>query len=356
MLYKSIAVNRQHHSSRRHFLTSAAKFLACARLLPAAPEPTFSSDVKVVNVFATVRNKHGEIIRDLTKDDFVLDEDGRTQTIRYFSQETNLPLTLGLLVDTSMSQRRVLGEERSASFRFLSQVLREDKDMGFVIHFDHDVELLQDLTSARKQLEAALDQLEVPQRPARSWGGAGGSRRPHGGRGFGGGGTALYDSILLASDELMKKQTGRKALILLSDGVDHGSRTSLSTAIEAAQRADTLVYSILFADPDMYNMRGFGGGGRGGRRGGPSRMPVNMRDGKKVLESAAKETGGGFFEVSKKHSIEQIYDTVQQELRYQYSLGYTPNAAASPGYRKIHVATKKKDLIVQAREGYYPGA
>jgi VWFA-related protein len=352
VFYWCIEVDGQTKYSRRDILGSGAMLLACARLLPAAPEPTFSSDVKVVNVFATVRNKHGEIIRDLTKDDFLLDEDGRTQTIRYFSQETDLPLTLGLLVDTSMSQRRVLGEERSASYRFLSQVLREDKDKAFVIHFDREVELLQDLTSSRKSLEAALGELDVPQRSTRGWAGPGG----RGGRGFGGGGTALYDSILLASDELMKKQQGRKAVILLSDGVDHGSRTSLSTAIESAQRADTLVYSILFADPAMNNFGGFGGAGRNGRRGGRSRMPVARPDGKKVLERAAKETGGGFFEVSKKHTIEQIYDTIQQELRNQYSLGYTPEAGAAAGYRKIRVATKKKDLVVQAREGYYPGA
>jgi VWFA-related protein len=148
---------------RRRFLLSALFLCPQVRLLRAAQDTTFSTDVKVVNVLATVRDKHGQIIANLNKDDFTLEEDGRLQAIRYFSRETNLPLTLGLLIDTSMSQRRVLGQERAASYRFLDQVLREDKDKAFVIHFDREVELLEDLTSSRKKLEAALTSLETPQ-------------------------------------------------------------------------------------------------------------------------------------------------------------------------------------------------
>src|SRR5260370_4097483 len=190
--------------------------------LRAQQPPSFSTDVKVVNVLATVRNKQEEIIKDLGKDDFTLDEDGRRQAIRYFSHESNLPLTLGLLVDTSMSQRRVLGEESRASYKFLEQVMAEDKDLAFLIHFDHEVELLQDMTSSRKKLESALNQLELPSRPMR----APNSPRGRGGRGAG---TALYDAVLLASDEGLKKQPGRTAVILLTDGVDHGSKVSTST-------------------------------------------------------------------------------------------------------------------------------
>src|SRR5262252_1641090 len=146
-------------------------------------EHTIAVDVKVVNVLATVRDKHGQIINNLGKDDFILQEDGRPETIKYFSRESDLPLTLGLLVDTSMSQRRVLGEERSASVRFLNQVLREYKDHAFVVHFDREVELLQDLTSSRKKLEDSLEQLELPQQDRPSWGGRGG---PGGGGGGGG--------------------------------------------------------------------------------------------------------------------------------------------------------------------------
>src|SRR5712692_1020139 len=169
-------------------LLSAIVLLSGARPQCGQQETTFSTDVKVVNVLATVRDKQGRIIKDLAQDDFVLEEDGRPQAIRYFSRQTDLPLTLGLLVDTSMSQRRLLGEERTASYRFFDQVLREKKYMAFVIHFDREVELLQDLTSSRKDLEAALAKLETP-RP--QWGGGGGGRNPTGGRGRQGG-TSLY--------------------------------------------------------------------------------------------------------------------------------------------------------------------
>src|SRR5438045_3922565 len=209
----------QYPSASRRDILRAAVSLAGIRLLRGAPEPTFSSDVKVVNVFATVRNKHGDIISDLTKDDFVLEEDGRPQTIRYFSRESDLPLTLGLLVDTSGSQRRVLGEERTASRRFFEQVLREDKDQAFLIHFEREVELLEDLTSSRQKLESALDSVNQPELQRRGAGGGypdGGRQYPGGRGGRFGGGTALYDAVFLAGDEVLRKQKGRKAVIVLS--------------------------------------------------------------------------------------------------------------------------------------------
>jgi VWFA-related protein len=345
----------------------AALCLSLVSLLPTSgQDTTFSTDVKVVNVFATVRDKQGQIVRNLTKDDFALEEDSHPQTIRYFSQEINLPLTLGLLIDTSMSQRRVLGKERTASYTFLERVLREDRDQAFVIHFDREVELLQDLTSSRKKLESALGSVDTPAPAQRGGGGyPSGSGGSGGSRGRRGGGTSLYDSVLLASDELMRKQTGRKALILLTDGVDNGSKVTLSTAIESAQRADTLVYSVLFADPDAYGggynpgprMGGGRRGGYGGGGGGRGRYPQQSHpDGKKILERLSRETGGGFFEVTKKQSIEQIYDRIEEELRNQYSLGYTSDAKdAAGGFRKIRVTTpKQKSLIVQTRDGYYP--
>lgn len=388
--------------SRRAFLAGLALAVPAFRLAAAGeqekPEQgkplqpqdtTFSTDVKVISVFATVRDKQGKIVSTLGKDDFTLTEDGRAQTIRYFSRESDLPLSLGLLVDTSLSQRRVLAQEKSASFRFLDKVLRAEKDRTFVIHFDHETELLQDLTSSRTELQKALDQLELPadQRPQMSRRGSGGNSGgsgggypgggtsgggigfPGGGIGFPGGrrgggmprggggggrqgggrqgaGTTLYDAVLLASNEIMKKQTGRKALILLTDGVDQGSKTFLNDAIEAAQKTDTLVYSILFSDEQAYQQpfggRRMGGGGNGA-------------DGKKVLQQISRETGGSFFEVSKKLSLDDIYDRLQEELRNQYSLGYTSdNAASAAGYRTIRVAAKKSGLIVQSREGYYP--
>ena len=363
---------------RKTILLAAAVCLLCVGGLLESQQPSAASDrsqpgtlsvtVKVVNVPATVRDKHGQIIRTLTKDDFLLEEDGRPQTVHYFAHDTDLPLTLGLLVDTSMSQRRVLEQERHASYSFLDQMLHQSKDVAFVIHFDHEVELLQDLTSSREKLEAVLQSLQAPQFETTSGrgGGSGGNNGgPNGGgypggrganrHGYGGGGTLLYDAAYLASDEVMKKQQGRKALIILSDGVDTGSKLSLETAIETAQRADTVVYSILFADDEAYGRGGYGGRGGFGRHGGGARFPMESRpDGRKILEKISKQTGGRLFEVSKKQPIEKIYESIAEELRNQYNLGYTPDPAGREGsYHKITLKTKQKDLIVQARDGYY---
>jgi VWFA-related protein len=306
----------------------------------------------VVNLFATVRNSKGEIVTNLTQDDFLLDEEGKSQTIRYFSRETDLPLTLGLLVDTSGSERNVIPEERIASFRFLDKVMREDKDTAFLIHFDFQVELLQDLTKSKTALQKSLDQLEVgraglQQRRGGGGGYPGGGRYPGGGgRHFGGGGTALYDAVFLGADEIMKKQQGRKALIVLSDGVDNGSKVTLERAVESAQRADTLVYSILFEDPN-----GNGGFGGRGHMGGGGREV----DGHKVLQRLSRETGGRYFEVTKRQPIDKVYEALEEELRSQYSIGYTPDTqTTSNEYRHIHLTTRQKSLVVQTREGYYP--
>lgn len=363
--------------SLQRWLSLTITLLLLSPLLPSqqqTPPPTFSSDVKVVNVFATVRDKHGQIVNNLAKDDFKLEQDGHPQTIRYFSQDTDLPLTLGLLVDTSMSQRRLIDQERTASYGFLNDLMRVDKDKAFVIHFDFEIELLQDLTTSHEKLEAALDKLNTPHFDDASSNG-GGSGYPGGGGGHHrGGGTTLYDAIFLASDELMRKQEGRKAIILLTDGVDQGSKVSLDRAIETAQRANTLVYSILYADPDAYGNQGMGmgrprggwGGGGMGRYpgggggypggGGGYPQPQQHPDGKKVLQRISKETGGRFFEVSKKEPIDQIYKQIEDELRNQYNLGYTPDKAdASPGHHSITLTTTNKDYIVQTRQGYYAG-
>jgi VWFA-related protein len=353
---------------------AAFVLLGSAPLLSQQQGPTISVNVKLVTMFATVRDKHGALIRNLTKDDFALEQDGHPQTITYFAPDSDLPLTLGLLVDTSMSQRRVLDQERDASHAFLDHLLREDKDKAFVIHFDHEVELLQDLTSSRQKLEASLDQLGRPQFSQTSGGGSSGGGDPdsggsgggggRGSHGYGGGGTLLYDAVYLASDELMKKQQGRKALIILSDGVDHGSKETLRDAIETAERSDTLIYSILFADQQGYGNGGgyggghmggggMGGGGMGG--GGHHRYPQESRpDGKKILQQLSKQTGGRFFEVTKKETIDQIYAEIDEELRNQYALGYTPvKTDADVGYHKIQLTTKQKDATVQTREGFY---
>ncbi len=342
--------------SRRAFLAAAAAGMALGQ----EPDTKISIDVKVVNVLATVRDKQGKIAADLAKDDFDLSEEGRPQVIRYFSRETDLPLTLGLLVDTSGSQRAVLGEERDASRRFVEKVLRPDRDQTFLLHFDHDTELLQDLTNSKDKLERALDQVELSDdgRPQMRRGGGGGGYPGSGGGGRQAG-TTLYDAILLASDELMKKQAGRKAFILLTDGVDNGSKVRLFEAIESAQRADTLVYSIYFTGEEARQQQpfsiGMGGGRRRGGGGGYPRQQGERTDGKKILQQISRETGGGYFEVSKKLPIDQIYDRIEEELRNQYSLGYTPDKTdAGTAFRHIAVTVKNKGMIVQTRQGYYP--
>jgi VWFA-related protein len=328
---------------------SRRSLIAGLSLLPAArclrgqdTKPTFSTDVKVVNIFANVRDKKGAVVKGLTKEDFILEEDGKPQEIRYFSQDSDLPLTVGVLVDTSGSTRTVLPAERDASFHFLEQVMRPT-DKAFVIHFDFEVELLEDITSSKQRLEKAMAKLETPDQRLRR----GGFNVPRGrypGRGgVMGAGTVLYDAVFLAADEVLRKPTGRKALILLSDGEDNGSRVTLATAEEAAQRADTLVYSILFEDPDgAFTMnRGWGG--------------FNRVDGRKVMEQVSKSTGGKFFEVGRKLPLERIFALIEEDLRNQYSLGYSSNSPVVGGFRKVKLMTKQKGLVVQTREGYYAG-
>lgn len=344
-----------------------------AQQAPLAPSK-IAQRTDVVTVFATVRDKKGRILPNLTKDDFAVAEEGKPQPITYFAREDQLPLTVGLLVDTSMSQRDVLSDERSASATFIDQTLRtEMKDQAFLIHFDHEVELLQDLTASHQKLDSALNlvRLERPQESASNTGGQDPDQDPNGrgDRGYGRGvGTHLYDAVFLASDELMKKQPGRKALIILSDGVDRGSMETLRSSIEAAQRANTVVYSILFKgqEPaDNFGRRrggwrmggpGYGGPGYGGGGpyGGQRRYPREERpDGKKILDRMSKETGGQLFEVSKKQTVDKIYTQITQELRDQYVLGYVPSKDEAAGYHKLIVTTKDKTQIVEARAGYY---
>ena len=216
--------------------TSAAK-VSPSEVTHPDSESTFTSNVRVVNVFATVRTQTGGIVRDLNKDDFLLSEDGRPQKVGYFSRESNLPLTIGFLLDTSGSMRSKLPEERSAGRHFVEQVMREKQDQGFVLHFDREVELMHDVTPSREKLKQSLDEVQPSDRVGDSpgyggggWPGRGGGREPGGGQRRGAG-TLLYDAVLLASTEVMRKQSGRKALIVLSDGGDHGSKTTMTSAI-----------------------------------------------------------------------------------------------------------------------------
>jgi VWFA-related protein len=295
--------------SRRELLLA----LLAERLLPAQDtEAVFTTDVKIVSILATVFDKQRRIVHDLSKDDFQVLENGRPQTVKYFSRDSDLPLTIGLMVDTSMSQEHVIAEERAASFRFLDRILREDKDQVFVMQFDMTVQTPQPLTSSRQKLEQSLVFVDTPTRAELN--------------SQAGGGTLLYDAVVNASKNTMAKKQGRKALIVMSDGGENGSDASLNDAIEAAQHADTMIYSILFGGTE----------GRG------------------ILQKMSRETGGGFFEVSKKQNIDQIFDVIQQELRGQYSLGYTSDVPVRiSGFRKLQLTVRQKGLTVQARDRYW---
>jgi len=378
--------------SRRSFLALAAAGLVKAQ--DAGKDASFSTDVKLVNILATVREKgnSGKIVNDLTKDDFDLSEDSHPQVIKYFSRETDLPLTLGLLVDTSQSQREVIDDERTASSAFLDDMLNgpADRDKAFIVQFAKQTDLLQDVTSSKPKLQAGLKQLNTPDfgssRGSGSGSGSGSdtdSTSSGSGPGRHGGGTTLYDALFLSSDELMSKQTGRKAVVILSDGVDSGSKESLGSSIEAAQRSDTIVYAIYFkgrgdgGSQNPNNQGGYpggrrgggypgggggypgGGGGYPGGRGGNRPSEIARPDGKKILQRMADETGGRLFEVSKKETVADIYKQIGAELRAQYRLGYTPDKdTASDGYHRIDLSLTKsspKDLYIQTRDGYYAG-
>jgi VWFA-related protein len=288
--------------SRRNLLLS----VGCFR----DQDSTFSSEVKVVTLLATVRDADGQIVRNLSKEDFFLDEDGHPQVIRYFSRESDLPLTVGLLVDTSRSELRVLEAERRASYDFFDKVLRPDRDRAFVAHFDMTFGFLQGLTSSRQELAEALARLKIP---------------PFSG-------TLLYTGLKRSAERIMQGQSGRKAFILLSDGFDFRSRTSIGTAIEYTQRSDTIIFSILFSDPRSLN-----------------------RKGSEVMQRLAKETGGRYFNISEDNSIEHIFSQIEDELRHQYSLGYESDQVEPSGsFRKIRLSTGNRSFRVQTRDGYYP--
>jgi VWFA-related protein len=366
------------------FLSVTALHAQTATAPAPTPAPAQSSsvttipvDVKVVTLPVTVRDKKGKIVENLTKDDFELQEDGKPQTVRYFNQENNLPLTVGLLVDTSMSERDNIDRERSASRSFLDQMITRPVDRAFVIHFDREVELLQDLTSDRGKLEKAVGEIDTQSQVEsidQSSGGQGqGQGRSHGQHG---GGTQLYDAIFLACDEITKKQTGRKAIVVLTDGEDRGSRETLNEAIESAERAETVVYTIYIGghedhdysqNPGMGRGGGYPGGGYPGGRypggypgGYPGSYPRGGQNsptpsGKKILQRIADETGGRYFEAKKKESVDDIYAQIAEELRTQFVLGYTPPKDQQAGYHSIRLNTKKKDEFVQTRQGYYSG-
>jgi len=297
------------------------------------PLTTFKANVQMVTLYFNVKDKRGALIPNLKKDDFRVAEDGKAQTIKYFESESNQPLTLGMLIDTSGSQMRVLPMEQEVGAQFLRDVLTP-KDLVFVINFDIQVDLLQDYTSDTALLRRALDKTVINDGGGSGSGGIAGAGqgtipvlRPKG--------TLLYDAVYLASNEKLSKETGRKAVILLTDGGDQGSDVKLEDAIRAAQSAEVICYVIMIAD------RGMSFGYEGAASG--------------AMHKLADQTGGRVIDVGNNQvKLRQAFNEIGLELRSQYMVGYVPTNLALDGkYRKIELKTANEEYKVQARKGYF---
>src|SRR5882724_4094051 len=295
--------------------------VAATLALPAIPQepsqgPSLKSTVNLVNLFTTVRDKNKRIVGDMKQEDFKIFEDNQEQKIAFFSKEVTLPITLGLLIDTSGSEQNRLGAEQEAASRFITRVLRKG-DEAMVISFDTDVDLLSDFTDSQAQLDRAIRKARV--NVGFSGGPVGGSQR----------GTAFYDGIYVACNEKLSSEAGRKALVIITDADDQGSKVRLEEAIEAAQRTDTVVHVLLVHDP------------------GYSWRPD-------VAKKLSDETGGRTIEVSSEKKLEQAFDQISEELRSQYQIGYYPTNTSKDGrFRKVKVETANKDYRILTRKGYY---
>ena len=299
------------------------------------PAGTVKVNVNVVGLFFNVKDKHGALIPNLTKNDFDVLEDGKPQTIKYFAAESNLPLTLGILIDSSGSQRNVLDMEKEVGGAFLRQILT-DKDEAYVIDFNVDASLVQDYTRDVHRLQAALNKVRIntgfTTGPIPGAGGgpvptAPGSQK----------GTVLYDAVYLSAHDMLAKEVGRKAMILLTDGEDEGSQLKIKDAIEAAERADAIVYVLLCADRGFYGSFGMGG-----------------YTGEGEMRKLTEATGGRVINVGNKFDkLKEAFDQIAAELRSQYNLGYTStNTVLDGSYRKLEVKSKQ-NYKVQCRAGYY---
>jgi len=359
---------------------------------PASDQPVATLKVQANEVLlpVTVRDKKGNLVTNLTAADFTLTEDNRPQVIKSFSIQSDLPFLCGLLVDTSRSVSSAMDNERAAAGKFVDLMLPADVktakngDQAFLIHFDREVELLEDFTNSRDKLHRELTEMgptaaehNDPKGPETRGDDSGGSNGNSGSRIHGGGGTQLYDAIYLASDELMKPKVGRKALIIFSDGADRGSKETINEAIDAADHANVSVYTIYFKGEQERSDNGFPGGGHrsgggwpgggGGYPGGGGGYPgggggqrparQEQVDGKKIMTELATRTGARWFEAKKKENLDDIYNEIAQELRGQYLLSYTPDKTDDDGaYHKVSLKPKNDEYTVITREGYYsPG-
>jgi VWFA-related protein len=276
---------------------------------PPEVEGTLKVSVDLVNVVFAVSESNNRFVSNLNKEDFLVEEDGKPQTISYFAREVTLPLTLGLLIDTSPSVEPILETEQSTAMEFLRAVLRK-QDLALVMNFDRSVTLLQDFTSDLRRLEKAIRSVSI------------------------GGGTSVHDAIYLASDEKLKGESGRKAIILISDGGDTTSKLKMKEALEAAQRGDIIIFAI--STPVVGPMM-MGGGDAG------------------ILKKYSESTGGRAFFPSKAQDFKKCFDAIQEELRSQYVISYTSTNAAKDGsFRSIKISVpSQKGLKVRAKKGYY---
>ena len=299
---------------------------------PDAPLTTLKLQTKLVGVSAVVLDKDNEPVKGLSREDFTLKQDGKEQEIRYFSQDSELPLTLALLVDTSGSQRAYIQDEIDASEKFFKVMLTRPNDKAVLVQFDTNVLQLQKMTDNPKALINALRYLSMPH---------------DAGYGNGHGGTLLYDGILAASQVVLTKERGRHAMVILTDGEDNGSRFTLQQALAAAQRADTVIYSVLYSQKeDSFYSGGNGGGGHGGRGG-------DQPSGRDVLRQLSTATGGQVFTVTPKTPLDLVYTQIADDMRLQYQIGYTPPDSPPGTYHRIELKSKVKHVSVRARQGYY---
>lgn len=302
----------------------SAIILAAAFLLPRQEPPltTLTLQTRVVSLSAYVRDKQGRAVGGLTSADFLLKQDGIAQPIRYFSQGSDLPLTLALMVDTSASQRMYLSEEEAASMIFFRATLQRPDDRASLTRFATDVHEIQPLTASADNLQRALGYLTYPA----------GQQVPNPR-----GGTLLLDAVVETAGKLAL-QPGRKAMVLLTDGGDNGSRANLTAAVAAAQKADVVIYSIFFSsDADPHS---------------GSRQPRFAGD-RGSLEWLAEQTGGHVFDTGPRYPLRQTFELIQQQLRLEYLLGYRPPDAPVGSYHKLELKPIDGKLSVEARRGFY---
>ena len=298
-----------------------------------AQDAVIKVDVELVNVFCSVRNKSNGLVPNLEKSDFKIYEDGKEVGIKYFTKESDLPLTIGLLVDTSKSQENLMDVERRAAYQFFKQVLRQ-KDLAFLMQFGAEAELLQDSTGSPKLLQDGLNQLRLSVPLGGLHPGPVPTQQNQAG-------TILFDAVYLAANEKLKSEVGRKVIVIITDGVDTGSKTSKDKAIESAQKADSIIYCIDYEDP-RYHGGGFGV------------YTIGGASGEGDMRRLSGETGGRVFKVDRKNTLESVFRDLQEEMRTQYSIGYqSPNPKKDGSYHKIEIRTSNKDYKVQARKGYY---